>query len=141
MKKKLFSSLSTLLLSGMLLVGCGNQTAKPVDEPAEDSENTELVADEKVITIDISVEGEDTESLSKELEVAEDSNLLEIMDVNYDIEATEDGFMTAIEGYEQDESEGLYWLFDVNGEMGEVGAADYIPSESDAIEWKLESFE
>lgn len=140
MKKKIFGSLSTLLLSGVLLVGCGSQTAELPTE-TEETESTEVLPEEKVITVDISVDGESLEELSKELTVEDDIDLLEIMDANYDIDATEDGFMTGIEGYEQDEAEDLYWMFYVNEEMGEVGAADYIPTESDAIDWKLESFD
>lgn len=137
MKKKLFGSLSTVLLSTVLLVGCGGQVTDVPNE--EEVDETETLSEEKDITVDISVDGENIEKLSKELSVENDIDVLEIMDMNYDIEATQDGFMEVIEDYEQDESEGLYWMFYINEETSKVGAADYIPEESDQIDWKLES--
>ncbi len=36
--------------------------------------------------------------------------------------------------------EGKYWIYYVNGKMGEVGADKKIVKEGDEIEWKLEEF-
>lgn len=142
MEKKLFGRLATLLFSGVLLVGCGNQAAEaPVETEAEETENVEVVADEKVVNVAVYVDGESVEDLEQEIVVEEEQSVLEIMDEYYDIDGAEEGFISAIEGYEQDDAEGLYWMYYVNEEMAPVGAADYIPEESDAIEWKLEKFE
>lgn len=141
MNKKLLSSVSTLFLSGVFLAACGNQVADAPVETEEETESVEEVVEEKEITIDILLEDESVDDLTKELEVEEDLDLMSIMEMNYDISATEEGFMTAIEGYEQDEAEGLYWLYYINDEMAEVGAADYIPEESDLIEWNLEAID
>ncbi len=142
MEKKLYGRLATLLFSGVLLVGCGNQEADaPAETAAEETESVEVIADEKVVSVAIYVDGESVEDLEKEVSVEEEQSVLAIMDEYYDIDGAEEGFITAIEGYEQDDSEGLYWMYYVNEEMAPVGAADYIPEESDAIEWKLEKFE
>lgn len=142
MEKKLFGRLATLLFSGVLLVGCGNQaTDASTEAGATDTESVEVVAEEKVVTVAVYVDGEFIEDLGKEVTVEEEQSVLEIMDEYYDINGADEGFISAIEGYEQDDSEGLYWLYYVNDEMAEVGAADYIPELADEIQWKLEKFE
>ncbi|MBU7014499.1 MAG: DUF4430 domain-containing protein [Theionarchaea archaeon] len=52
----------------------------------------------------------------------------------------EGGFVTSINGIEQNPSENIYWIYYVNGELGQVGAADYVVEEGDEITWKLEKF-
>lgn len=142
MEKKLFGRLTTLLFSGVLLVGCGNQTAeKPAETDGTETENVETVTEEKVVTVAIYVDGESVDDLEKEIAIEEEESVLDIMDEYYDIDGAEEGFITAIEGYEQDDAQGLYWMYYVNEEMAPVGAADYIPEEADVIEWKLEKFE
>ncbi|SHE55433.1 protein of unknown function [Atopostipes suicloacalis DSM 15692] len=153
MDKKLLSKLFLFSLSGALLVGCGNQaeeTPEEAEEPetevaetpeeTEETTDTEDAADEVSFTIDILVDGEAVADLSKEVTAEEGMYLLDVMEDTYDIEET-DGFISSIEGYEQDEAENRYWLYYINGESGEVGAADYAPEAADQIEWRLESFE
>lgn len=48
------------------------------------------------------------------------------------------GFITSINGVSQDASKGMYWLYYVNGEMGQVGASQYVVKDGDIITWKLE---
>ncbi|HIZ70792.1 MAG TPA: DUF4430 domain-containing protein [Candidatus Atopostipes pullistercoris] len=160
MDKKILSKLFLYSLSGALLVGCGNQaeeTPEEAEEPeteitetpeedateteeTEEATDTEDAADEVSFTIDILVDGETVADLSKEVTAEEGMYLLDVMEETYDIEET-DGFISSIEGYEQDEAENRYWLYYINGESGEVGAADYAPEADDQIEWRLESFE
>jgi hypothetical protein len=147
MDKKLLSRIFLLSLSGALLVGCGDQatetpedTEDTAEAPAEDTTDTEETADEVTFTVDIVVEGEEVADLSQEITAEEGTYLLDVMHENYDIEEA-DGFISAIEGYEQDDENGLYWLYYINDESAEVGAADYAPEEADQIEWRLEGFE
>ena len=156
MDKKLFSKLFLFSLSGALLVGCGNQAEDtpeeteepdtevaetPAEDPAETEETDNAEAEDEVsFTIDILVDGEAVADLSKEVTADEGMYLLDVMEDTYDIEEN-DGFISSIEGYEQDEADNRYWLYYVNGESGEVGAADYAPETADQIEWRLESFE
>lgn len=44
-------------------------------------------------------------------------------------------FVDAINGQKQD---GKYWSYYVNGQMAQVGAADYVTQGGEKIEWKLE---
>lgn len=141
MKKKIFGGLSTLLLSSVLLVGCGNESADTTSEAeTADTEDVVVVEDEKIITMSVYVEGELVEGSDKELEIKADQNVMEIMEEHYDIE-TADGFMTSIEGYEQDDDAGQYWLYYINDEMPSVGAEDYVPEDADKITWELETLE
>lgn len=149
MDKKILSRLFLLSLSGALLVGCGDQaTETPEDIEDPDTEEIETPEDndsqeettEVIARIDILINGEAVADLSQEVTAEEDMYLLDIMHENYDIEE-EDGFISSIEGHEQDEDAGRYWLYYINGEMPSVGAADYELEEGDQIEWRLEDSE
>lgn len=50
------------------------------------------------------------------------------------------GFITSINGVSQDTSQGLYWIYYVNGELGMVGASQYMIKDGDVITWKMEKF-
>lgn len=86
-----------------------------------------LVADGEIIT-------EDT------LDVADDSTLLDIMSQHYDLIVTDDGFIESIEGINQIPEENLFWVYEVNEETVNVGAADFVPEEGDDIVWELTAF-
>ena len=159
MDKKL-SKLMILLLSGAVLSACGTGTETEDPAPAEDevddtaevdtdaenedtedTEDTESTEGEEIeFSVDIFVEDEAVADLSKEITAEEGDYLLDVMKDEYDMDE-EGGFVESIEGYEQDEDEELYWMYYVNDEMSDVGAADYELEEADQVEWKLESFE
>lgn len=108
----------------------------------ENQENTEQFQnDENIALISVFDENGEIEGSPVEVETSNDSDVLAYMVENFDVEGVEEGFITSINGVEQDESEGLYWLYYVNEEMPSVGAGDYIVEDGDLIEWKLESFE
>lgn len=139
---------SLLLFSSVfILAACANTTqeAESVEEVATSVESTQASseadadADALAVTINLSVPGEDFES-SKEITIEEGAMLLDIMQENFNV-VDEDGFITSIEGYEQDPDAGLYWLFDVNGEMAEVGAAELELKADDIVDWSLAPFE
>jgi len=158
MKKGLLRKLLLLMSTSMLLVACGTDTT---EEPAqtEDAETTnveevpeseeaaegttegsETNSEEVTANFDIVIDGEAVADLSREVTVSEGTYLLDAMHTTYDIEE-EGGFIAAIEGYEQDEDAGRYWLYYINGEMPSVGAAEYELQEGDQIEWRLEDSE
>ncbi|MCC5894216.1 MAG: DUF4430 domain-containing protein [Alkalibacterium sp.] len=74
------------------------------------------------------------------IEIAEDTTLMELMQQHYDIVVTDDGFIEAIEGIEQDPEEKMFWVYEVNDEMVNEGAGDFIPAENDLITWELKEF-
>lgn len=115
-----------VLVTGLILVGCQEEEKEVVQESS---------------VVDVTVTVSDTEKVisEKELEVVEGSTLSEVMTENFEIEE-EDGFVTAIEGVEQSPEEGMYWVFEVNNEMINEGADDFVVSEDDVIDWELMGF-
>jgi len=158
MKKGLLRKLLLLMSTSMLLAACGTDTT---EEPAqtEDAETTEVEevpeseeaaedateeaetnSEEVTVNFDIVIDGEAVADLSQEVTVSEGTYLLDAMHNTYDVEE-EGGFISAIEGYEQDDNAGRYWLYYINDEMPSVGAAKYELQEGDQIEWRLEDSE
>lgn len=137
--KKQINLLAISVLSMFLLVGCGNDESTAQTESATSvPESTVSSVQKETVTVNISVQedGELIPETVKELEINEGSTLLDIMEKNYKIEET-DTFINSIEGISQDEAEGKYWLFDVNGEAAPVGAADTILEADDEVVWNL----
>ncbi|WP_373470775.1 DUF4430 domain-containing protein [Carnobacterium alterfunditum] len=137
--KKQINLLAISVLSMFLLVGCGNDESTAQTESATSvPESTVSSIQKETVTVNISLQedGKLVPDTDKELEIAEGSTLLDIMGKNYKIEET-DTFINSIEGISQDEAEGKYWLFDVNGEAAPVGAADTILEAGDEVVWNL----
>lgn len=160
MGKNLLRKLFLMLSMGLVLAGCGTDTAQEQEpaqteeaettnveevpeseEAAEDAtEESETSSEEVTVDFDILIDGETVTDLSEEVTVPEGTYLLDAMHDTYDVQE-EGGFISAIEGYEQDEDTGRYWLYYINDEMPSVGAAEYELEEGDYIEWRLEDSE
>lgn len=142
---------------GLLLGACdNNEEENAVDETedenveveenndTEDTEDTEEETDESEELMTVYVEFDINDELytveegelDGEFEVEEGSTVLEVMQENFTIE-DDGGFITAIEGYEQVEDSGAYWMYEVNEEQPTVGAEDYELEENDEILWIL----
>lgn len=128
-----------LLAIVLTLTACTDTNQTTVNESSElVPSEVEVAATEQYSTsIVIQEEGKVLSNISKEIKVEEGQNLLEIMKENYEVTA-KDGFISVIEGYEQDEKEGKYWLYTINGEQATVGAADYELEDKDVIVWNLD---
>lgn len=122
--KKVLGSISILVITS-ILVGCHG-----------DSSNNAVAKEE--ITVTISLFNDKKEMKSEDISILKGTTLEEAMIENFSAE-TKNGMITKIDGHEQDESKSKYWLFDVNGEFSNVGAADYELQEKDKVDWKLES--
>ncbi|MEG0268385.1 MAG: DUF4430 domain-containing protein [Carnobacterium sp.] len=136
---KLKMKLGFLLATVLTLTACGetNQTAVNESSAIVSSEVEGTTTETLSTSIVIQEEGKVLSNFSKELKFEEGQNLLEVMKENYDV-TDKDGFISDIEGYEQDEKEGKYWLYTINGEQATVGAADYELEDQDIIEWNLD---
>ncbi|HLR92774.1 MAG TPA: DUF4430 domain-containing protein [Atopostipes sp.] len=153
MEKGYLRQLFLLMATGFVLVGCATDTQEapeetetPDTEEVETQEDTEEAASDAedgqvTATIDVVVDGETIADLSKEVTAEEGMYLLDVMEDTYDLTAEEGGFISEIEGYEQDVDAGRYWLYYINDEMPSVGAADYELEDGDHIEWRLEDSE
>ena len=75
-------------------------------------------------------------------EVPAGQTALRALETIADIETDDGGrFVTAIEGVEQDEGKQLAWLFYVNGEMAEKGAAEIKLKAGDVEWWDLHNWD
>ncbi len=128
-----------LLTLVLTLTACSDTNQTTVNESSElvPSEVEVAKTEQYSTSIVIQEEGKVLSNISKEIKVEEGQNLLEIMKENYEVTA-KDGFISVIEGYEQNEKEGKYWLYTINGEQATVGAADYELEDKDVIVWNLD---
>lgn len=90
--------------------------------------------------VQIVITAHDEEIVNETVSVAADTSLLDLMQQNYDTVITDDGFIESIKGVEQNPDEGLFWIFEVNEEMVNDSAEDFIPQDDDLITWELMSF-
>ncbi|MFC3928194.1 DUF4430 domain-containing protein [Streptococcus caprae] len=119
MKKYLTSLI--VFLSALFLVACGNSTA------SKDEGQVNLV-----VTLD-------TNKVDETVDFDEGDTVMDVLKDNYDV-TEKDGFITAIDGVSQDESKGLYWMFDVNGEMAPKAADQIEVKDGDVIEFYQEVY-
>lgn len=129
-----------VLSSVLWLSACGGDSTETESTAVESSSEVSSV-EVSAITVSFSFE-EDEEAvadLAKEIEVEEGQTVLEALQANYEV--TEDGGMvTAIEGIEQNEEENKWWLYSVNDEQPNVGAAEYILQDGDEVKWTLNAY-
>lgn len=139
--KQTAQKIAFLMFTFFALTACGNTAQVGSDSTAvEDTAalSGEASQDSILVSISIQEDGEDIPGAAKELTVEKGTSLLEIMQESYEI-VEEDGMITSIEGYEQVENE-KYWMYFVNGEMANEGAADYMPENGDEVKWTLDEF-
>lgn len=141
MKLKLKLKLGLVVAASLALVACGDTNQTAVNESHSDASSEMTVTSSAAETVSVSInvqeEGEDLPDANKEIKVESGETLLEAMEKTYDINGKE-GFISAIEGHEQDDKAGKYWLYTINGEQAMVGAADYILEDGDTIVWNLD---
>ncbi|GEK88514.1 protein of unknown function [Alkalibacterium putridalgicola] len=112
-----------LVFSGML----SDDAADPATSDEMNDVNIVIYADEEEVA-------------NESFEVEDDTTLMEIMEDNFEMIVSDEGFVEAIEGYEQDPDEGLYWIFEANDEMVEESAEDFVPEDGDIVIWNLMAF-
>lgn len=114
------------------------QTSQAVKEEttAQTSSVTKPEAAE-TIEVGITIKVDDKVVRQEEkIQTKTDVALLDIMKETFKVE-DKDTMVTSIDGHSQDEKENRWWLFTVNGEMAEVGAADLYLEDGDQVEWTL----
>lgn len=85
------------------------------------------------------VESSEEESNTVEVNFEDETTMFALMEAHLDA-LEEDGLVYSIDGVEQDEDAGMYWVYDLNGEMGLDSAVEYEMQDGDLVEWRLESF-
>ena len=118
-----------------IFAGCQNDVENNSESQVASVETH--VQQEESFTVRILVDGESVSEA--DLTYQEGQSLLEAMQDVFDI-TEDDGFIQAIDGYEQNQDENRWWTFTVNGEFAEVGAAELVPESGDVIEFTLSEF-
>lgn len=85
------------------------------------------------------VESPEEEPKIVEVNFEDETTMFSLMEAYLDA-LEEEGFVYSIDGVEQDADAGMYWVYDLNGEMGLESAVEYEMQDGDLVEWKLESF-
>ncbi|MER2063330.1 MAG: DUF4430 domain-containing protein [Alkalibacterium sp.] len=101
---------------------------------------TEPVTSDGESTVNIVIYVDEEEVSNESIEVEEGTTLMTMMEENYEMEVSDEGFVEAIEGYEQDPTDSLFWIFEVNEEMIEESAEDFVPEDGDIVLWELMAF-
>ncbi|WP_182199443.1 DUF4430 domain-containing protein [Paraliobacillus salinarum] len=119
-----FRSIIFLILFSMFLVGC--QTTDQTNDVTG--------------TVDITIsENQQEETIAEaEIELSDETNLLELLKDHFDVVVQKDGFITSIEGKEQVPEDDIYWMYTINGKSANVGAAEYEVSDGDEINFDLQ---
>ncbi|HFD8349696.1 TPA: DUF4430 domain-containing protein [Streptococcus pyogenes] len=118
-----------LALVAMLLVACSQGTKQIQTTPSVPK------ADHHVRL----VVKEDTNTVDEKVSSGKGDTVLEVLKDNYEVKE-KDGFITAIDGIEQDTKANKYWLFKVNGKMADKGADQITVKDGDSIEFYQEVF-
>lgn len=124
-----------LVAASFTLVACGTTPAEDTTDSNEVSSSV-VTPETETAEISVSVDGEEIDGGSVTVELTEGEVLLDIMKANFEIEES-NNFITTINGHAQDEAAGKWWLFDVNGEMGPVGAHEMELEDGDFVEFYL----
>lgn len=140
MKKIMKAFLLTVPLLFAVLGGCTNSSENTTsnDTGQETAVSTSEAQIETFQALIVLKDG-DEELTSKEVSFNEEQTLMEIMKENFEVEE-DNGMITAIDGHEQDESASKYWVYTVNDEQVNEGAATKVLSPDDQVVFTLETF-
>src|SRR5699024_94349 len=129
--KHIWMKISTMLIAVALLFGCANNN---------EAENEAEEAIDASISITISEDEGEEIIYEDDWDIEEGDVLMDVVKAHYDIEEDE-GFIEASEGVSPEKDEEKAWMYFVNDEMAEVGAAEYEVEADDDIIFDLQSYE
>lgn len=115
-----------MITLAIIIAGCGN---------------TSTTNEEISIMLTITDHTSQTTISEDEITLQAGTTLLSVLEDNYNVEVTDEGFLTAIEEYEQDPGVNMYWTYEVNGEMVNEGIANYQVEDEDHITFDLQVIE
>ena len=123
------------ILSSFLLVGTSCST------PSETTQSSASSSSQKQaeITVTFKLIENEKEVDSKEITTEADATILDTLKNNFDVKEDK-GFVTEINGKAQDAKANKYWMYYINNEEADKGAAEMTASDSDIIEWRLNEF-
>lgn len=112
--KKIIYSLVVVLVGLGILGGCNNK---------EKTTSSQLSASVQQQEATILLQEDGKEFANQKVTFETGENLLEVLQKTFKVEE-ENGFITEIEGYKQDQTQQKYWLFTIDGETATKGAAE-----------------
>ncbi|VTS18299.1 putative lipoprotein [Streptococcus pseudoporcinus] len=104
---KKWSKLILICLSGLLFVACGRQ-----------GQNISQAKKEAYVHLTVK---EDTNEVDEKVAFQEGDTVMDVLKANYKVKE-KDGFIRAIDGYQQKPNEKVYWFYKVNGKMATKAA-------------------
>lgn len=129
-----------IALTTLSLAACGDiatqEAASSEKSSAVESQQKETFA----VVVSLEQDGKEVEGATKEVKVEEETTVLELLKEQYEV-VEKDGFIVSVEGMEQDEDAGKYWMYEVNKEEPTVGAAEYIVNDGDQVKWFLNALQ
>ncbi|SFD51068.1 protein of unknown function [Lentibacillus persicus] len=146
MKKWMLYLASILMVIGFL-TGCGAGSEEPTDsdessQQTSEETNSEAELGENEVRITVSKDNGSEYIAEEEIEIEEGAKLMDVLKENFYVETAEnDQFVTSIERVSAEEGEEKSWIFEVNGEMANVGASEYELSPGDEITFDFQAWE
>ena len=133
--KQWFLRLTSLFIAIFLLVGCGAEKETPTNQTSNtNEEQTQEKQSEETVLITISKDDGAEYLHEKEIPIKEGDILMDVMEENFYIETDKSGeFITSIERLSAKEGEKKGWIYTVNGEMPNIGAAEYKLKPNDKV--------
>lgn len=128
MKKVLTGIVVTLLFT----TGCSSAQNKQTTASSSNKAET--------VKVEVTLTKEGADKVEKQVEAVKGTNLLDLMTTQFKAKA-DNGFITEINGWAQDEAAGKYWLFQVNGVDSQVGAKDVVLKNGDQYDFRLEAMQ
>lgn len=120
-----------LALSLVTLVACGkSEVAKLTRTSSQQSQS------QGKVTLILKTE---KESKKKSVNIQKGDTVLDVLEEVYPVQEN-DGFITEIDGISQDKDKGIYWMFDVNGKLGEKAANQLKVENGDEIKFYQEKY-
>lgn len=142
--------LALLVMGTLSIVGCGTnentsstsstKEMKTTISSSKSNESSATTSSESEIDVTIELKKDDQEIAKKIATINESTSLMDALKQEFTVEE-EDGFITSIDGIEQNKEESYYWTFTVNGEMGQKGAADTYLKDRDEVIFSYAKYE
>lgn len=129
---KKLTTVLVLTLSLFGLVACGQSEASKLT-----SSTTKQESDvQGQVTLILKTENE---SKKKSVDIKKGYTVMDVLKDVYDVKEN-GGFITEIDGVSQDTDKGIYWMFDVNGKLGEKAANQLKVKNGDEIKFYQEEY-
>lgn len=112
-----------LILFSLFLVSCSQQSDSP-----------KQVEKEYYLTLIVK---EDTDTISEQVTFKKGDTIMDVLKANYKVKE-KSGFITAIDGFEQDPKTKTYWFFKVNKKLATKAADKIKAHDGDRVEFYQE---